>query len=135
MNKEGNPRECLVALGEAKDKQGGGAKEIIETLTKHELNLGDLCFQSYDYAANMSGNFNGEQKKLQDQLGRSVPYKPCLTHRSNTAVEHSCIASPIIKDLYNVLEEIYVFFTGSTKRMTSLEELLKALSAENMLML
>lgn len=136
VNEEGEPRERLISLGEAKDKRGeGGAKEIIETLTKHKLKLSDICFQSYDYAAAMSGKFNGVQRKLQDELGRTVPYIPCLAHRTNTAVEHSCIASPIIKELFNVLEAVYVFFTGSTKRMTSLGESLSSLAVENTLML
>ena len=94
-----------------------------------------MCFQSYDYAAAMSGKFNGVQRKLQDKLDRTVSYIPCLAHRTNTAVEHSCNASPIMKDLFDVLEEIYVLFTSSTKRSASLNECIKHLKLNNALQL
>ena len=78
VDKIGQPRERLVSLTETKDKTGeGGATEIIESLTEQGLDLDELCFQSYDYTASMSGRFNGVQKKLQDKLGKSVPYIPC----------------------------------------------------------
>ena len=103
-NDKGQPRERLMSLTEAKDKTGeGGANEIIESLTKNGLDLNVLCFQSYDYTASMSGRFNGVQRKLQDKLGRNVPYIPCLAHRSNTVIEHSCKASPIIAELFNII--------------------------------
>jgi hypothetical protein len=121
-----------VSLTEAVDKTGeGGATEIIESLTKQGLNLDELCFQSYDYTASMLGRFNGVQKKLQDKLGKSVPYIPCLAHRSNTVMEHSCKATPIITELFNVLEALYVFYTGSTKRMSSLEESIRSMKVDD----
>ncbi len=136
VNKSGEPTERLISLGEAKDKRGeGGATEIIETLLNHGTSTDNLCFQSYDYTAAMSEKFNGVQRKLQDKLGKSVPYIPCLAHRTNTAVEHSCNASPIIKELFNVLEEIYVFFTSSTKRSGSLDECIKEFALDNTLQL
>ncbi|CAB3979717.1 zinc finger MYM-type 1-like [Paramuricea clavata] len=122
----------LVSLTEAVDKTGEvGATEIIGSLTKQGLNLDELCFQSYDYTASMSGRFNGVQKNLQDKLGKSVPYIPCLAHRSNTVIEHSCKASPIITDLFNVLEALYVFYTGSTKRMSSLEDSIQSMKVDD----
>ena len=132
VDKIGQPRKRLVSLTEAKDKTGeGGATEIIESLTEQGLDLDELCFQSYDYTASMSSRFNGVQKKLQDKLGKSVPYIPCLAHRSNTVIEHSCKASPIVTELFNVLEALFVFFTGSTKRNTSLQESIQSMEVDN----
>ena len=136
VSSSGQPTERLISLGEAKDKRGeGGATEIIDTLNNLQVSTDGMCFQSYDYAAAMSGKFNGVQRKLQDKLDRAVPYIPCLAHRTNTAVEHSCNASPIMKDLFDVLEEIYVFFTSSTKRSASLNECMKHLKLDNTLQL
>ena len=101
--------------------------EIIGSLIKQSLKLDELCFQSYDYTASMSGRFNGVQKKLQDKLERRLPYIPCLAHRSNTVIENSCKASPIISELFNVLERLFVLHTDSTKRMSSLQDSIKAL--------
>ncbi len=136
VNSSGQPTERLISLGEAKDKRGeGGATEIIDTLNNLQVNTDDMCFQSYDYAAAMSGKFNGVQRKLQDKLDRNVPYIPCLAHRTNTAVEHSCNASPFMKDLFDVLEDIFVFFTASIKRSASLNECIKHLKLDNTLQL
>ena len=94
-----------------------------------------MCFQSYDYAAAMSGKFNGVQRKFQDKLDITVPYILCLANRTNTAVEHSCNASPIMKDFFDVLEEVFIFFTSSTKRSPSLNECIKHLKLDNILQL
>ena len=53
-----------------------------------------------------TGQKNGAHKKLQEKLGKNVPYMPCLARRTNTVVELSCNASAIVKGLFNVLEAI-----------------------------
>ncbi len=58
----------------------------------------------------MSGKFNGAQQKLNEIVRRTVPYVPCQAHRTNTALEHSSNASFIVSDMFNILEEIYIFF-------------------------
>ena len=136
VDHEGQPSERLLSLTEAKVKTGEGtANEIIESITANGLKTSAVCFQSYDYTASMSGQFNGAQKKLQEKLERNVPYMPCLAHCTNTVVEHSCNASPIVKELFNVLETIYVFFTSSTKRMTALKEFIASKEVEDPLCL
>ena len=110
VDAKGQPRERLISLTETKDNTGeGGADEIIEKLNKHEMNLNELCFRSYDYTASMSRRLNGVQKNIQDKLGRRIPYMPCLAHHSNTVIEHSCQASAVVQEMFNVLEELYVF--------------------------
>ena len=53
-------------------------------------------------------------------------------YRSNTVIEHSCKASLMISELFNVLEQLFVFYTDSTKRMSnSLQDSIKALEVEN----
>ena len=52
-------------------------------------------------------------------IDRKVPYIPCQAHRCNTAntvVEHACESSHIIRELFNILQELYAFFSESTKR-------------------
>ena len=56
VSSSGQPTERLTSLGEAKDKRGeGGATEIIDTLNNLQVSTDCMCFQSYDYAAAMSG--------------------------------------------------------------------------------
>ncbi|KAL4131913.1 hypothetical protein QTP88_009145 [Uroleucon formosanum] len=80
------------------------------------LNPGLITFQSYDFASNMSGKFNGAHVKLSELTGHRIPFIPCQAHRLNTFLEHSCNASTIIANMVDTLENLYVFFSASSKR-------------------
>jgi hypothetical protein len=80
-----------------------------------------LSFQTYDFTASMSGRLNGAQEVLQDMLERPVPYIPCQGHRSNTFIEHCYNQSAIVKSMHEGLEDVYVFFSKSTKRNKVIE--------------
>ena len=45
-----------------------------------------------------------------------IPYIPCTAHRINRSVEHSCDASTPVCALFDILQELFVFITSSTKR-------------------
>jgi len=116
----------LLDVVESTNKTGyGTAKSVYDCLVKYEINTDNLAFQSYDYASNMSGIKKGAQRFLTEFVGHSVAYIPCQAHRMNTFLEHSCDASPIIGDLIFVLENIYVFFSSSTKRSKDLTDRMK----------
>ena len=116
VDEDGGAKERLLCLKSTTAKTGAGtANEIITTLNSQTLDTNELCFQSYDFTASMSGQFNGAQKKLQEKLNKKIPYVPCQGHRTNTVVEHSCNASVIVKEMLNILESLYVFFSSSTK--------------------
>ena len=53
---------------------------------------------------------------MKEHLERDVPYFPCLAHRFNTTVEHSCEASAAVCKMFEILQDLFVFFTSSTKR-------------------
>ena len=117
VNAGGDAKERLLSMKSTASKKGDDtADEIISTLNSHTLDTDELCFQSYDFTNSMSGRYNGAQQKLKEKLNKNVPYVPCQGHRSNTVVEHSCDSSVIIRDMFNTLEDLYVFFTSSTKR-------------------
>lgn len=120
---EGNIYERLVKTTECCDKSGQGMTDLlIKCLRELGLDTAKLAFQSYDFASNMSGRFNGVQKKITDALGYTVPYIPCQDHRTNTALEHACNVSTLVRDFFNITEELYVFFTSSTKRFKHLQQ-------------
>ena len=117
VDKDGLPQERLVDIRELHDKTGEGhAQEIISSLNAKSVDTNGIVFQSYDYTSSMSGNFKGCQAKMKEHLERDVPYFPCLAHRFNTTVEHSCEASVAVCKMFEILQELYVFFTSSTKR-------------------
>lgn len=64
----------------------------------------------------MSGAQNGAHAQLSKLVGHKIPFIPCQAQRLNTFLEHSCEASSIISNMVDILENIYVFFSSSTKR-------------------
>eukprot|EP00795_Rhopilema_esculentum_P012384 gene12384-3042_t len=59
------------------------AKNIIGASNSHSLNTDELCFQSYDLAASMSGRCSSAQQKLHERLHKVVSYTSCQAHRSS----------------------------------------------------
>ncbi|KAL4084673.1 hypothetical protein QTP88_027600 [Uroleucon formosanum] len=123
VNNNGKAIERLLEIAEGVGKTGlGTAKQIIEILTQHSLGTDNLVFQSYDYASNISGQFNGTQAKLSELVGHSVFYIPCQAHRMNIFLEHACNSSLIVSDMIDNLENLYVFFSASNKRYSVLNK-------------
>lgn len=119
------PKERLLEIFEPTGKTGNHiAMDILACLNRNGININGLCFQSYDFASVMSGQYNGVQQKISEIIEHSVPYIPCQDHRINTAVEHCCNSSVLIRELFNYLEELFVFFTSSTKKNRILKETL-----------
>ncbi len=129
-------RERLVDMRDIDNKTGDGqATAILESLHSEEFNTESIVFQSYDYTSSMSGKFKGCQAKMSEYLEREIPYFPCLAHRINTTVEHSCKASDVISGMFDTLEMIYVFFTSSTKRYMVFRQEVKGKDLEGALQL
>lgn len=96
VDEVGRPRERLLSVTEAKNKTGEAtAQDIMDNLVKQNIVLSNLAFQSYDFAASMSGKFKGTQQKLSEMVGHHIPYIPCQAHRTNTALEH-IVVKPLI---------------------------------------
>jgi len=137
VDDKGKPEERLLEVREIVDKTGKGmANEILDTLRTNNLDLQNLVFQSYDFANNMSGQFNGAQQKISEAIGRKIPYIPCNAHRINTFIEHACDSSLIVSDLFSIVQELYVFFSSSTKRygplLNKLNEIENSLKLRNL---
>ncbi|XP_065667626.1 uncharacterized protein LOC136087925 [Hydra vulgaris] len=123
-SENGEIRERLLKSVECTDKTGKGMAELIlSSLHKEGIDTSKMAFQSYDYASSMSGQFKGVQKYITEEVGHNVPYIPCQDHRTNTALEHACNVNALIRELFNVLEN--VFFTSSTKRFSHIKEKLE----------
>ena len=54
--------------------------------------------------------------------------RSCLPHGSNLVIEHASDSSPIISNMYDNIEALYVFFAASTKRTFNLNEVMKTSS-------
>ena len=132
----GTIQERLVGMNDIDDKTGDGqAMAILSSLRNKKVNTDSIVFQSYDYTASMSGKCKGCQAMISEYLERNIPYFPCLAHRINTSVEHSCEASTVIAAMFDTLEMIYVFFTSSTKRNMAFQRATKEKDIESALAL
>ena len=90
MAHDGSPRERLIEVKKIKDKTGvGHAKAILQTVEQKGLGSDLIAFQSYEFAATMSGAYKGTQAMLSKAAGREIPYIPYQGHRCNTVVEQS----------------------------------------------
>ena len=125
IDEENCPHERVLEMKETTDKTGEGqAKDILKSLEWRNVSQENLVFQTYDYTASMSGKYRGAQRCLQDILGRKIPYIPCQGHRSNTFNEHASKVK-LVSSMYELLQELYVFFSKSCKRESALREQLK----------
>ena len=105
----------------------------MDSLNSADVPLSIVQFQMYDSTSSMSGVYNGAQQKFSEVLGRSIPYTKCLPHGVNLVIEHGCKESSLVATAFDVLEQIFVFFTLSTKRNKKLMETLEEI--EDVLML
>ena len=98
------------------------AEIIIGILSRRGILLDKIASQSYDCASSMFGQFNREQQKISGLLYYHVPYIPCQAHRLSIVKEHSYNSSLLIVELFNILDDIYVFFFSSTNRFATLKD-------------
>ncbi|CAF1401603.1 unnamed protein product [Didymodactylos carnosus] len=102
-----NPVERFIGIDETIGKTGELlSNQILSILEESGLDQLKLISQSYDYTANMSGQFKGVQNLITTKLNPNIIYIPCASHRSNTAVKHSCDESVDIITLFGKLQKI-----------------------------
>ncbi|KAJ7344823.1 hypothetical protein JRQ81_000773 [Phrynocephalus forsythii] len=77
--------------------------------------------QGYDNGANMKGKNIGLQRKILDINPRAF-YVPCAAHSLNLVVNDAAKSSLEVTNFFSVVQEIYVFFSGSTTRWQMLLE-------------
>ena len=70
---------------------------------------------------------------LSELVGHEIAYIPCQAHGCNTIIEHSCNAIVIIREIFEILEALYVFFTFSMKWFQPLKD--QMIKVENCLIL
>ena len=129
VNEEGKPCERLLETKKVIDKTGAGlAKAILQAAQERNVDTTTIRYQTYDSASSMSGKYKGAQQILSELLERHIIYTACLPHGSNLVIEHASDASPIISNMYDNIEALYVFFAASTKRTFNLNEVMKSSS-------
>ena len=121
----GLPVERFLTFLELKDHTGEHmAAIVVAYLTKNcKIDFSKCRGQSYDNAANMSGKYKGMKQKILE-INKHAIYIPCAGHSLNlvgrSAVDY-CLHAV---NFFNV-QEVYVFFSSSTKRWDVMLRFLK----------
>lgn len=92
---------------------------VLKKLEVLGLKIENCRGQSYDNAANMSGNYNGLQARIK-RLSPTAVYIPCASHSLNLSVNFSSESCLQASNYFSLVQEIYVFFSSSTHRWSIL---------------
>lgn len=121
----GEPCErFLTFIPSAGHSAEGMFKSVLNELENLQINIVDCRGQSYDNASNMSGVYNGLQAKIKTKSPLAL-FIPCAAHSLNLvglAAAESCEEACTF---FMLLQEIYVFFTCSTKRWECLTSVME----------
>lgn len=109
-------REHFLGFCEVNNTTGAGlTKYILEFLEKNKIDILNMRGQGYDNGANMKGKHNGLQKQILNINPRAF-FVPCAAHTLNLVVNDAAKISYETIDFFGIIQELYNFFSSSTKR-------------------
>jgi hypothetical protein len=85
------------------------------------LDIAHCRGQSYDNASNMSGRYSGMQAKIKEVNSQAV-YIPCAAHSLNLVGQSAVDCCIEAVTFFSLVQQIYVFFSASTKRWHTLTD-------------
>jgi len=103
------------------------ANAVFSVLKKYDLNINHLRGQSYDNASNMSGIYAGLLAKIKS-VNPLANFVPCSAHSLNLVGTNAvdCYSQAVL--FFDILQNVYNFFTASTHRWKVLNASVKGLS-------
>ncbi|XP_075215273.1 protein FAM200B-like [Lycorma delicatula] len=119
------PTERFLTFLELKDHSGESIADLVFNYitTELEINFRKCRGHSYDNAANMAGRYNGMKQKIIEK-NKFAKFVPCAGHSLNL-VDHSVDYCLDAVNFFGVVNEVYIFFSSSTKRWAVLKSHLK----------
>lgn len=100
------------------------ANMVLEYLKECDVDFTKCRGQSYDNAANMSGRYNGMQQKIRERNKYAV-YIPCAGHSLNLVGRAAVDCCLEAVNFFAIVQSLYTFFSGSTKRWAVLKSFLE----------
>ena len=104
-------------------------EEIKKRLLKLKIPLDDMRGQGYDNGANMSGKHNGVQKRILD-FNSGAFNVPCAAHTLILALNDAADCCVPAVSFFGIIQELFVFFSGSTKRWQVLIRFVSSLTVK-----
>ena len=109
-------REAFIDFLELDKNGAAGYEEILlKKLNDDDLKFRDCRAQMYDNAAVMSGHISGVQARPTDLNAKAI-FVNCDNHSLNLAGVHAASVDLLIITFFGTVEQVYVFFSGSTIR-------------------
>lgn len=128
INNKGEPVERFLCfldqIGHTADNM---ANVVFIVFKKYDLNIDYIRGKYYDNASNMSGIYAGLRAKIKN-ANPLAKFVPCSTHSLDlvgTNAVDCCIQAVLF---FNLLQNIYTFFTASTHRWKVLSAPVKEFS-------
>ena len=126
----GSVKEHLLAMTDLK----GFDAESITTAIEDQLRLNGIdhvkvVAQAYDGASVMSGTVGGVQAKFRENHPMAI-YVHCYAHQLNLVLCCTCQAIPEARNLFDLLQNVYTFFSGSLVNHDKFKETQKQLGLQ-----
>ncbi|XP_039310402.1 zinc finger MYM-type protein 1-like [Solenopsis invicta] len=113
-------REFFLGFKEADGQTAEDLEaQLLNYFEDNTLDIMKLRAQGYDGAANMSGIYNGLQAKILRRQLNAV-YVHCAAHNLNLVINDAVKSSKDIRNFYDLLESVYVYFGHSISRWATI---------------
>ncbi|XP_035711643.1 zinc finger MYM-type protein 1-like isoform X1 [Folsomia candida] len=117
--------ESFIDFITTTNKTGLGLSKVIqEKLEMDGLDLMDCRGQGYDNGANMAGIYSGVQARILE-INDKAKFLPCAAHSLNLVGVNAAEKVPPAKLILGDVQNIYLFFSGSTSRWDVLQSIVK----------
>lgn len=117
--------ESFIDFITTTNKTGLGLSKVIqEKLEMDGLDLMDCRGQGYDNGANMAGIYSGVQARILE-INDKAKFLPCAAHSLNLVGVNAAEKVPPAKLILGDVQNIYLFFSGSTSRWDVLQSKVK----------
>ncbi|KAL4089763.1 hypothetical protein QTP88_024734 [Uroleucon formosanum] len=118
-------KESFIDFICTNEKSGSGiSNEILNTIRNNGLDIMDCRGQFYDNGANMAGSINSVQSHIL-RVNELATFLPCSAHSLNLVGVHAAEVSPMMITFFGLIQNIYLFFSGSTSRWELLMQTMK----------
>ncbi|CAM5127044.1 unnamed protein product [Eretmochelys imbricata] len=92
---------------------------ILQELETMSLYVENVCGQGYDNGSHMKGKDNGVQRRMMEINPRAF-FVPCSAHSLNLIVNDAARCGLEASSFFDLVQRVYVFFSGSTCHWESL---------------
>jgi len=121
VQNNGSPVERFLGfLPNSGHKSEELADAVFLVLESHGLDINNCRGQSYDNASNMSGMYTGLQARIKE-VNPLATFVPCSAHSLNLVGECAVDCCRNASEFFNLLQNIYKFFSSSTHRWEILQ--------------